>query len=55
LIALQDDLQICGVNRLDTDDAAVGATDRDRVFRKCFYSTTNLPTLVRVAGEWQAV
>jgi hypothetical protein len=55
LDALLDDLQMYGLNRLDSDDAAVVATDKDGVFPEGFYSTTNLPTLVRVAGQWQAV
>jgi lysine-ketoglutarate reductase/saccharopine dehydrogenase-like protein (TIGR00300 family) len=55
LVALLDDVQVYGVNRVDSDDAVVAATDRDGVFPAGFYSTTNLPTLVRVAGQWQAV
>jgi lysine-ketoglutarate reductase/saccharopine dehydrogenase-like protein (TIGR00300 family) len=55
LDALLDELQVYGVNRLDSSDAAVVATDQDGVFPEGFYSTTNLPTSVRVAGEWRAV
>jgi lysine-ketoglutarate reductase/saccharopine dehydrogenase-like protein (TIGR00300 family) len=55
LVALLDDLQVYGVNRLDSDDAAAAVTDRDGVLPEGFYSTTNLPTLVRVAGEWRNV
>ena len=55
LSALLDDLQVYGVNRLDTDDVASVVTDKDGVFPEGFYSTTNLPTSVRVAGEWRQV
>jgi lysine-ketoglutarate reductase/saccharopine dehydrogenase-like protein (TIGR00300 family) len=55
LDALLVELQVHGVNRLDQDDAAVAATDRDGVFPEGFYSTTNLPTSVRVAGQWREV
>lgn len=55
LMALLDDLQVYGVNRVDTEDAATVVTDKDGVFPSGFYSTTNLPTSVRVAGEWQQV
>jgi lysine-ketoglutarate reductase/saccharopine dehydrogenase-like protein (TIGR00300 family) len=47
LSALLDDLQVYGVNRLDTDDVASVVTDKDGVFPEGFYSTTNLPTSVR--------
>jgi len=55
LSALLDDLQVYGVNRVDSEDAATAATDKDGVFPSGFYSTTNLPTSVRVAGEWRQV
>ena len=55
LDALLDDLQVYGLNRLDSEDAAVATTDLDGVFPEGFYSTTNLPTSVRVAGHWRAV
>jgi lysine-ketoglutarate reductase/saccharopine dehydrogenase-like protein (TIGR00300 family) len=55
LSALLDDLQVYGVNRLDTDDVASVVTDKDGVFPEGFYSTTNLPTSVRVASEWRRV
>jgi lysine-ketoglutarate reductase/saccharopine dehydrogenase-like protein (TIGR00300 family) len=55
LAALLDELQLYGVNRLDSDDAVVAATDRDGVFPEGFYSTTNLPTVVRIDGQWRPV
>ena len=55
LVALLDDLQVYGVNRVDSEDAATALTDKDGVFPSGFYSTTNLPTSVRVAGEWRQV
>jgi lysine-ketoglutarate reductase/saccharopine dehydrogenase-like protein (TIGR00300 family) len=55
LTALLDELHVYGVNRLDRDDAVVVATDRDGVLPEGFYSTTNLPTFVRVSGEWREV
>ena len=48
LVTLLDDLQVYGVNRVDSDDAATVVTDKDGVFPNGFYSTTNLPTSVRV-------
>jgi lysine-ketoglutarate reductase/saccharopine dehydrogenase-like protein (TIGR00300 family) len=55
LAALLDDLQVYGVNRIEGGDAAAVVTDRDGVFPAGFYSTTNLPTAVRVAGQWRQV
>ena len=55
LITLLDDLQVYGVNRVDHDDAATVVTDKNGVFPAGFYSTTNLPTSVRVAGHWRDV
>jgi lysine-ketoglutarate reductase/saccharopine dehydrogenase-like protein (TIGR00300 family) len=52
---LLDELQVHGVNRVDRDDAATEATDRDGVLPAGFYSTTNLPTAVRVDGQWREV
>ncbi len=52
LEALLVELQNFGVNRVHTLDAEVVATDRDGVFPAGFYSTTNLPTRVRIEGEW---
>lgn len=58
LVALLDDLQAYGVNRLDSEDAASAATDKDGVFPPGFYSTTNLPTSLgwRVGGvRWRTL
>ena len=55
LVTLLDDLQVYGVNRVESDDAATVVTDKDGVFPSGFYSTTNLPTSVRVAGHWHDV
>jgi lysine-ketoglutarate reductase/saccharopine dehydrogenase-like protein (TIGR00300 family) len=52
LDALLSDLQVHGVNRVDADDAELVAADRDGVLPEGFYSTTNLPTSVRVGGHW---
>jgi lysine-ketoglutarate reductase/saccharopine dehydrogenase-like protein (TIGR00300 family) len=41
-----------GAELPDTGDASLVAADRDGVFPDGFYSTTNLPTQVRVGGEW---
>jgi lysine-ketoglutarate reductase/saccharopine dehydrogenase-like protein (TIGR00300 family) len=40
------------VNRVDGSDALLVAADRDGVLPEDFYSTTNLPTSVRVGGHW---
>lgn len=39
----------------ETGDAALLPAEADGVFPEGFYSTTNLPTQVRVAGEWTRV
>ena len=52
LDALLADLQVHGVNRVDASDAEVVEADRDGVLPEGFYSTTNLPTWVRVGGHW---
>jgi len=41
-----------GAELPDAGDARLVAADRDGVFPDGFYSTTNLPTQVRVGGEW---
>jgi lysine-ketoglutarate reductase/saccharopine dehydrogenase-like protein (TIGR00300 family) len=41
-----------GAELPDTGDARLVPADRDGVFPEGFYSTTNLPTQVRVGGEW---
>jgi lysine-ketoglutarate reductase/saccharopine dehydrogenase-like protein (TIGR00300 family) len=55
LAAILTDLQIHGVNRVETHDVTTVATDRDGVFPPDFYSTTNLPTSVRIDGQWREV
>src|SRR5258708_37627595 len=55
LDALLAELQVHGVSRVEVADASTSATDRDGVFPSGFYSTTNLPTEVRLAGSWHEV
>ncbi len=55
LDTLLEELHVHGVNRVDAADATLGIVDRDGVFPPGFYSTTNLPTSVRVDGQWRAV
>jgi lysine-ketoglutarate reductase/saccharopine dehydrogenase-like protein (TIGR00300 family) len=52
LLSLLDELQVHGANRIDTTDAELVACDRDGVLPAGFYSTTNLPTSVRIRGHW---
>jgi lysine-ketoglutarate reductase/saccharopine dehydrogenase-like protein (TIGR00300 family) len=52
LSALLIELQVHGANRVAQVDAEIVATDRDGVLPPGFYSTTNLPTAVRLAGQW---
>ncbi len=50
------DLQIHGVNRvMSYTDAKLEECDMDGVFPRGFYSTTNLPTDVRIGGVWRPV
>ena len=55
LAALLVELQVHGANPTTTADAEVVAADRDGVFPAGFYSTTNLPTSVRMDGHWLEV
>jgi lysine-ketoglutarate reductase/saccharopine dehydrogenase-like protein (TIGR00300 family) len=41
-----------GASPPDTGDVELVAADKDGVFPDGFYSTTNLPTQVRISGEW---
>jgi lysine-ketoglutarate reductase/saccharopine dehydrogenase-like protein (TIGR00300 family) len=41
-----------GATPPDTGDVELVAADKDGVFPDTFYSTTNLPTQVRISGEW---
>ena len=52
LASLLDELQVHGANRIVRSDAELGTCDRDGVLPAGFYSTTNLPTSVRVGGRW---
>ena len=52
LEALLIELQAHGANRVVNTDAELVAADRDGVLPAGFYSTTNLPTSVRVDGRW---
>lgn len=44
-----------GANPADPEDAELSPAPRDQVVPERFYSTTNHPTEIRVAGEWVAV
>ena len=49
------ELSVHGANRVHTVDAELVEADRDGVLPPGFYSTTNLPTAVRVDGRWLEV
>ncbi|HLY81844.1 MAG TPA: TIGR00300 family protein [Acidimicrobiales bacterium] len=51
LLSLLDELQVHGANRVDVADAELVACDRDGILPAGFYSTTNLPTSVRIRGR----
>jgi len=55
LARLLDDLQVHGANRVAHSDARLAVADRDGVLPEGFYSTTNLPTEVRLSGRWVEV
>jgi hypothetical protein len=48
-------LQTRGVNALTHGEAVLATAERDGVLPDDFYSTTNLETRVRLAGEWYDV
>jgi lysine-ketoglutarate reductase/saccharopine dehydrogenase-like protein (TIGR00300 family) len=52
LSRLLTDLQVHGANRVVQSDAAVTVADQAGVLPAGFYSTTNLPTAVRLSGRW---
>ena len=52
LAALLAELQIHGANQVAQGDAVTVASDMEGVLPEGFYSTTNLPTQVRVGGHW---
>jgi lysine-ketoglutarate reductase/saccharopine dehydrogenase-like protein (TIGR00300 family) len=53
--ALVEQLQVHGANRVGDRDASLEPCVQDGVLPAGFYSTTNLPTEVRVAGRWLTV
>lgn len=55
IAALLPRLQDLGANPPEIGDVTLVAADGDGVFPEGFYSTTNLPTQVRVDGEWLTV
>src|SRR5438552_2255550 len=55
LATLVAELQRHGANRVGGEDAALVAAATDGVLPERFYSTTNLPTEVRVDGHWRSV
>jgi lysine-ketoglutarate reductase/saccharopine dehydrogenase-like protein (TIGR00300 family) len=55
LEALVETLQVHGANRVGHRDAALVEAEVDGVLPDGFYSTTNLPTEVRVGGRWLPV
>jgi lysine-ketoglutarate reductase/saccharopine dehydrogenase-like protein (TIGR00300 family) len=48
-------LQTRGVNQVDPGEAEVDVVEMNGVFPDHFYSTTNLPTRVRLFGKWVSV
>src|SRR2546423_1969957 len=52
LESLLVELQVHGANRVGQSDAEMAVADRDGVLPPGFYSTTNLPTSVRIGGRW---
>jgi lysine-ketoglutarate reductase/saccharopine dehydrogenase-like protein (TIGR00300 family) len=52
LHALLVELQAQGANRVHATDAELIAAETDGVLPAGFYSTTNLPTAIRVDGRW---
>lgn len=55
LDSLLERLQVHGVNRVDVVDATLVVADSNGVLPEGFYSTTNLPTQVRIDGHWLEV
>lgn len=49
------ELQQFGAALVDGDDAQTALVEQEGVLPASFYSTTNLPTQVRVRGQWVAV
>ena len=55
LEALFEQLQVHGANRVSDRDATLTPCNQDGVLPSGFYSTTNLPTEVRIDGHWLPV
>lgn len=55
LATLLSDLHVHGVNRVDPGTVQLVACDQDGVLPAGFYSTTNLPTSVRLDDTWVPV
>jgi lysine-ketoglutarate reductase/saccharopine dehydrogenase-like protein (TIGR00300 family) len=55
LDALIEELQVHGANRVGDRDATLTQCSQDGVLPAGFYSTTNLPTEVRIGGRWLPV
>ena len=55
LLGLLMTLQMRGVNLVEPGEAETQPAEQDGVFPDDFYSTTNLPTLVRIGGRWVPV
>ena len=55
LLRLAEQLQVHGVNPVDSADAALVTATADGVLPTGFHSTTNLATEVRLAGHWEPV
>ncbi|HZT67960.1 MAG TPA: TIGR00300 family protein [Acidimicrobiales bacterium] len=55
LEALLDELHVHGANRIDPGTADVSPVEVDGVLPPGFYSTTNLPTWVRLGQRWWPV
>jgi lysine-ketoglutarate reductase/saccharopine dehydrogenase-like protein (TIGR00300 family) len=53
--ALIEQLQVHGANRVGDRDASLEPCTQDGVLPAGFYSTTNLPTEVRIGGRWLRV
>lgn len=55
IASLVEELQVHGANRISDRDAATEVCEQDGVLPSGFYSTTNLPTEVRIDGHWLPV
>jgi lysine-ketoglutarate reductase/saccharopine dehydrogenase-like protein (TIGR00300 family) len=55
LEAALDDMRRLGATPVDVDEVRTAPAPADGVFPEGFYATTNLPTFVRIDGEWAPV